>query len=269
MELKLKNSKIDKYFEFGTTKIKSLLNEKQFEFEGRTIKYILETNKKSGDLIVIFSGIPRPGVRARYNYMRTLKDVKANKLFILDDLGFDERGGYYLGENKDFFMERGSIDLINKVKNELSIDRTIYCGSSKGGWAALFFGIRDNGSSIVAGSLQYLMGTFVSKNERMRENLMKYVMGENFTELDVRFLDDLLKNTLEQNSQNNSDIHLDYSDSEYTYPQYTVHLLEDLKRLGFNFTEDVQHYKTHEELSLYFPPFLLNKVNELLEQNVS
>ena len=109
--------------------------------------------------------------------MRTLKDVKANKLFVLDDLGFDERRGYYLGENKGFFTERDSTDLINKVKNELSSDRTVYCGSSKGGWAA-FFGVRDNGSSIVAGSLQYLMGTFVSKIERMRENLMKYVMGK-------------------------------------------------------------------------------------------
>ena len=262
----MKKSKLDKYVEFGATKFKALLNEKKFKSEGHVIKYILETTQNSNDLVVIFSGIPRVGIKARYNYMRTLKDVNVNKLFILDDLGYDERGGYYLGKDKDFFMERASIKLIEQVKTDLSIKRTIYCGSSKGGWAALFFGVRDGGSSIVAGSLQYLMGTFVSKNKRMRENLMKYVMGNDYTEIDVKFLDDLLKNTLEKHQNNNCDIHLHYSDSEYTYRQYTVHLLKDLKRLGFNYTEDVHHYKKHDELSLYYPPFLFKKINELIER---
>lgn len=82
--------------------MKLLYKEKKLNFEGHDIKYILEKNKNSDDLIVVFSGIPRPGIKARYNYMRTLEKVNVNKLYILDDLGFDQRGGYYLGKIKSF-----------------------------------------------------------------------------------------------------------------------------------------------------------------------
>lgn len=161
-------------------------------------------------------------------------------------------------------MERGVISLVKEVKSKLSIERTIYCGSSKGGWAALYYGIRDAGSTIIAGSLQYLMGNYVTRNERLRENLMKYVMGKDYTDDDIDYLNNLLRNTLKKNKDNNCDIHLHYSDSEYTYKDHMIHLLEDLRKLGIKFTEDIHTYKKHEELSLYFPPFLLQKVNEII-----
>lgn len=261
-------AKINKYIEYGTTKIKMLYKEKVYRTSDCELKYILEKGKNSKDLIVVFSGIPRVGVKARYNYMRTLEKVNANKLFILDDLGHDERGGYYLGKNKDFYMKRATLSLIDKIKKNLSIDRTIYCGSSKGGWAALYYGIRDCGSSIVAGSLQYLMGNYVTRNERITENLMKFVMGKNYTDDDVVYLNDLLKKTLEKYQNNECDIHLHYSDVEYTYEHHMQYLLRDLKRLGFRYAEDIQHYERHDELSLYFPPFLLNKVTNLLKPSL-
>lgn len=63
-------------------------------WKGR-LKYMYFRNH-SNRLIVIFSGFPA-GEKPLYNYMRTLKDVKADKLFILDDFGY--KGSYYLLEN--------------------------------------------------------------------------------------------------------------------------------------------------------------------------
>src|SRR5690625_9688 len=100
-------------------------------FEGNTVKYILETSKNNNDLIVVFSGIPRQGLKARYNYMRTLEKIDANKLFILDDLGYDQRGGFYLGKDNDYFMVRAVLHLVEKTKSDLSIDRTFYVGRDR------------------------------------------------------------------------------------------------------------------------------------------
>lgn len=258
--------KIQKYYEFVTTRLKIMIREKQHLYGGCKLKYMLEKNKSS-KLIVVFSGIPRAGLKARYNYNRTLKNANVNKLFILDDLGYDKRGGYYLGKDKKFFMEKAVLDLISKVKSDLDITETIYCGSSKGGWAAIFFGIRDNGSRIIAGSLQYLLGNYVTRNEIVTENLMKYVMGPDFTQGDVEFLNNLLRDTIKAYSNNDFCLYLHYSDSEFTYEDHMIHLINDLRKFGIHFSEDVQHYKNHNELSLYFPEFLRNKVNELIKQD--
>ena len=251
------------------TRIKIMYKEKKFNHEGNTIKYMLDKVKDSNDLIVVFSGIPRPGIKARYNNNRTLQNVKANRLFILDDLGYDGRGGYYLGKDKDFFMERAVLDLIKKIKEDMGIKKTVYCGSSKGGWAAFYFGIEDSGSDVIAGTLQYKMGNFVTRNERIRENLMKYVMGKNYTSDDIEYLNCLLKNKLEKFKANNCNIHLHYSDSEYTYEDHMIHLINDLKNAGIEYSADIHHYEKHADLSLYYPRFLLEKVNSVLSEKQS
>ena len=52
--------------------------------------------------IIVFSSCTRKGIRARYNYVRTLKEVPCNKLFLLDDFASDHRGSFYLGSNMKF-----------------------------------------------------------------------------------------------------------------------------------------------------------------------
>lgn len=89
----------NKYIEYLSTKIKVYFKENKYNKEGCNIKYILE-KEKSDILIVIMSSCTRPGIKARYNYNRTLKNIKVNKLFILDDFGNDSRGSYYLGKKK-------------------------------------------------------------------------------------------------------------------------------------------------------------------------
>ncbi len=259
-------AKINKYLEYGTTKMKVLYKEKKFDSNGYQLKYILEKNRDSDDLIVIFSGIPRPGLKARYNYNRTLKDVKANRLFILDDFGYDERGSYYLGKDKDFKIQLAVKDLIEAMKSDLSTKNTIYTGSSKGGYAAMYFGIQDNNSTIIAGSLQHLLGNYITSNERMSTNLMSYVMGKEYNQDDINYLNILLKDTINEHKQNTCDIYLHYSDSEYTYKDHMVHLLTDLNDCGIVYQEDIAHYKGHDELALYFPPFLVKTVNHVLEE---
>ena len=85
------------------------LKERKFK---RRLKYIYE-NHSSDKLLVVFSGFADKPV---YNYIRTLKDIKCNKLFILDDFGY--RGSYYWYENgKSYPLELVSSLIHQKVSS--------------------------------------------------------------------------------------------------------------------------------------------------------
>lgn len=258
------NRKFNKYLEFATTKLNILLKEQTVNRDKHTVKYILDKAPGSNQLIIIFSGMPREGFKARYNYLRTLNSVKANKLFILDDLGFDERGGYYLGKNEDFFFEKYVLDLIREVKTKLSIDTTIYCGSSKGVWAAMYFGVREQGSIIISGSFQYKLGNYITRNDVVEKNLMQYVMGSQYTDDDVTYLNDLLYQTLVKYKENDNKIYLHYSINESTYKLHMKHFIKDLDKLDINYELNVADYNKHSDLSLYLPVFLQKTICNII-----
>lgn len=259
----LNKVKINKYIEYITTNIKILYKEKKFKKNGHELKYMLEKHK-SDDLIVILSGIPRPGLKARYNYNRTLKNFKVNKLFILDDFGYDQRGAFYLGKNKDFKIQKSVKELISKTQKDLNINNTIYVGSSKGGFASIYFGLQDKGSTIIAGGPQYILGDHLRSGERYLENTLPYILGKTYTNTDIQGLNNLVRDVIYKTKGNNCEIYLHYSDKEFTYERHIVHLLNDLKENSVNYKEDIEHYKNHPEISYYFPSFLVKTLREIL-----
>lgn len=259
---------INKYIEFFTTKIKIMYKEKTYKNNGNKLKYMLETHPDSTDLVVVFSGIPREGLKARYNYGRTLSKLKVNKLFILDDLGYDQSGGFYLGKNKNFHLEENSIKLIYKIKKDLGINNTFYVGSSKGGFAALFFGLRDYKATIICGAPTFFVGNYVKKG-RFLKNTLPYIMGEDYTENDIEYLNDLLRNVIKENKNNNNRIHLHYSPNESRYHSHVKYLLSELNKNYISYTEDIGEYEKHIEISLYFPAYLVNTLKKELEHTVT
>lgn len=255
--------KVEKYIEYFSTKIKIIFKEKTYKEEGQRLKYILE-KAESDDLIIIFSGIPRKGIKARYNYNRTLKDITTNKLFILDDFGYDHRGAYYLGKDNNFFVERLTKNLISLVKQELGISKTYYVGSSKGGWAAVYFGIQEPGSTIVAGSLHYRLGNYLTSTQTFKDNQMAYVMGHDYTSDDVSYLNSLLEGVIDRTKDNNPTIYYHYSDVEKIYETHTVDFLEKVNTMNWRLITDIEHYEKHAEISYYFPAFLKETLNNLV-----
>lgn len=260
----LNKKKIEKYVEYITTKIKILYKEKRFKSNGYTLKYMLEKNE-SNSLIVVLSGIPRQGLKARYNYGRTLNKIKANKLFILDDFGYDQRGAWYLGKNKDFKIKKSTKELIEKTKKDLGIENTIYCGSSKGGYNALMFGLEDKGSTIIAGGPQYYLGERLT-NGVYPTYTLPYIMGKDYNDDDIQFLNVLLPNIVKKSKGNDCEIYLHYSDQEYMFDTHIKYLVEDLNANGIDFVADVEKYEKHAEIAYYFPTFLVDTLKKVMPQ---
>lgn len=179
--------KIKKYIEFFITKINVLYKQRNFKYDGNTIKYMFDKND-SDVLIVIFSACTRKGLKARYNYYRTLKKINVNKLFILDDFGTDKRETYYLGKNGNNDIPNGVNKLIDKIQKENYISNSIFVGSSKGGTAALYFGMQRD-TTIIIGAPAYKLGNYmnIEDNQHMFKFIMKEINNEN-----IKYLNELV-----------------------------------------------------------------------------
>ena len=83
---------INRLYTIFSTKIR----EKTFSSGENRVKYMFfqKNKKKEGQdaLAVCFPAFAGKG--AKYNYVRTLKKININKLFLLDDIGGYDKGNY-------------------------------------------------------------------------------------------------------------------------------------------------------------------------------
>lgn len=219
------------------------------------IRYIYHAQRDSDVLIVIFSGFSGAGMPARYNYMRTLSDVKTNKLFILDDFGYQNRGGYYLVDRDGTY--NGTIiheisDLIAKFAKNRKIITT---GSSKGGSAALLYGILCGAHIIVSGAPQYYIGNYL--NCDLHLEILRGIYGSSGQNA-VDALNKLLPNAIKQMSKTRSKVYIPCSKNEHTYKEHVEAMVRDLRQNGYSVDLDKEYsYTDHQDVAKYFPHYLL------------
>mgnify|MGYP003302966183 CR=1 FL=1 len=144
---------IRKYVEFIVTKIRIIWEQRIFFHDDVKVKYILKKKKGVDFLVIVFSACTRNGLKARYNYVKTLNNMKCNRLYILDDYAKDQRGSYYIGRDFKFNEEVAVEALIRKVISDIQPQKVIFCGSSKGGYAALNFGMKFPNSYMLVGNI--------------------------------------------------------------------------------------------------------------------
>lgn len=250
---KIKSS-INKYY------VKTLIkNEKTFTGECQ-LKYLFMPDKRSNILLVIFSGIPTKQTPL-YSYVLKIRNIKCNKLYILDNYGFDFRGSYYLGQNRDFFIERSIHSLIDKIREQSYIDKKcIVCaGSSKGGFASLFFAFKY-GYTAVVGAPQYLLGDYFCSRSPDHNRMMEYISGGT-SEDDRAFLNSILKEEIEK-STFKPQIHIHVSINEHHYEEHIIPLTKKLDEVGIKYNIDLGEYYNHSDVGNYFPSFLKRVLKE-------
>lgn len=251
-----------KYYEFFVTKFKILKEQKIFSYKNVKVKYMLKEEKGADSLIIIFSACTRKGLRARYNYVKTLDGISSNRLYILDDYAKDRRGSYYMGKNFKFNEEEATNVLIAQVIDALKPKTLIFCGSSKGGYAALNFGLSYYGAHIIVGAPQYYLTSYLKKSENFAT--LEYILGKENTQKDDE-LEYRLHNKICTNDKRLSqNIYIHYSNQEHTYQEHVVYMLDDMKKYNYHIREDIANYQNHGDLSYYFPDFLKRTITEIL-----
>lgn len=235
---------------------KALKQEKKFKIkeEPGRIKYLFHQNKKSDKLLVVFSGFPTEGKPPVYNYLLTFRNLECNKLFILDDFGDDPRGTFYLGTNENLFLIDEVTNLISYIKKQTGIkneDITL-TGSSKGGYASLYYAIKDNYGSVIVGEPQVLLGeylTVVPEHLPVFEN----IMGE-YSDTKKEKLNKSLLDIAEKSNEFPSKIQiLCGKGSTYYLDNHIKHLTDILDEKGISYQLKLGDFKDHSQIGKHYP----------------
>ncbi|OAH12871.1 hypothetical protein [Streptomyces jeddahensis] len=186
-------------------------------------------------LTVVFANIYAPD---DYGWATGVFDgLRSNILWIRDR--FDGGNTYYLCREMNFTVERSVIGLISKVMKSLGLtpgDVTLW-GSSKGGSAALYFGLRYGFRNIVASVPQLRIGTFVRE---VYPDTGRHMLGEAMPDDNVRVLDAILPDLLMSGANPDAHIYVVSSPQDEQYKDQVepfLGLLQRYKNFNFIFSE--------------------------------
>lgn len=235
--------------------------EKVFKSKTTKIKYLFFPNAESDKLLVVFSAFPGKNRPATYNYIKTFKNEKCNKLYILDNYGPDIRGGsYYLGKGKDFFVEDAVSELITFIAKDISVVHKdiIATGSSKGGYAALYFAFKYGYGHVISGAPQILLGNYLVGHP----SYLEYITGKN-NEENVAFLNNLLFKVVETNL-NPPQIHIHVGKGEHHYPKHVLPFSQFLDSKSIEYNLELKDYDKHSEIGIFYPSFAKDALKNIL-----
>ncbi|WP_445527362.1 hypothetical protein [Streptomyces cyslabdanicus] len=222
------------------------------------------SHARSGNrhLMVVFANLFAPD---DYGWATGILDnLRSNVLWIRDR--FDGGNTYYLCKDMDFAVERSVIGLISKVMTSLGLtpgDVTLW-GSSKGGSAALHFGLRYGFRNIVASVPQLRIGTFVRD---VYPHTGRHMLGESMPEDNVALLDSVLPGLLESGANRDAHIYLVSSPQDEQYADQVEPFLGLLRRYpNFNFIlSESPFISDHGKVTQRNAPLLLGIAYLLVE----
>lgn len=240
----------------------AFLNERIYE-SNVPIQYVFEKGTANNEfLVVVFSGFNSADqpLQKTYNYIRTLTEINTNKLFILDSYG--PRGCYYLGEKLNGKVESSVQSLITHIArlNNIKQENIICAGSSKGGSAALYYGVKYNYGHVISGAPQTKIADYVT---RVCPETTKYMLGKNYT--------DEMKNRLNQcifklfNNPVMTKINIFTSENDWQYKPHILPLADIVNKKNISCNIVIENQMTcHGDIAIFFPEYLKTTVTEII-----
>lgn len=213
-------------------------------------------------LLVIFANYTAPD---DYGWSKGILDnLRTNILWIRDR--FDGEHSYYLCKGMDFALEESVARLIGTVLRALGIgpESCTAFGSSKGGSAALYFGLRYGYANIVASVPQFRIGSYVAEG---RPQTARYMMGESPDAEHVRILDEILPGLVRARSNHTANLYLVSSSRDEQFSEQIEPFLGLLQQYeNFNFVANESPLiDGHGQVSMRSVPHLLSLLSMLAD----
>lgn len=242
-------------------------------FSNEPVKYLFErSNEESKYLIISFSGLYSTefqGGLPVYNHIRTLKSIKAHKLFILD--AYKSQFCYYVGFGGSYDFESSVIALITAIagKYNISPENIIATGSSKGGTAALYYSLKYKFGKAIIGAPQVYIAQFLDKkaNSFSMRKRFENLIGDNEIQ-GKKFWNDLILNQVALND-NFPELHFHVGKGDYHYKEHLKVLLKELNKKKVPYQLELLNYQNHNDTGIYFRPFLFRIVKEITTRKSS
>ena len=201
--------------------------------------------------MVVFSGFDAAG-RQRYNYIRQLEGVAPHRMYVLDNLG--ERGCYYLGSDRDPYVADAVSEAIEHELARLGLgtEQLVTAGSSKGGSAAIYFGLRF-GCRALAGAPQYYIGDYLT-NASAAVAVCRLIAGGAEPE-DVAWLDGVLARAIDESAAGAS-VSVFSSARDEQFESHIQPMIERLESRDVENSLTVGTYVGHRAIGDEFGPWL-------------
>lgn len=240
------------------------MQEEIYKFENINLKYMFKpSDSDRSHLLVIFTGF-KLGPMTGYDFQGdAIKGYKGNILWIKDD--FDGVCAYYLCKGMKFDIEMSVMSLIEKCLSDLYIGKTdcTLVGFSKGGTAALYYGVKYGFNNIVATVPRFNVGSYISKN---RASVADYMMGS-VNNGKINFLNNILSNVIRSDDFDSKNIYLFSSkaDNQFvTEIEPNLFLFEKYENFNFILT-DSSMVRQHNQVTRYNTPLILSILYALCE----
>jgi hypothetical protein len=229
------------------------------------LRYVPHEATERPDMLAVgFSAAHTPDEPPAYHYRSVVSELPCHGLLVLDDHGPREplpRPTWYLGRDLD--VADTVCELLEAIATELGVEpeRVITFGSSKGGWAALYFGARFGAGHAVAGEPQTQLGQHLLQRENL--TIARHVAGETDEEAGDR-LDALVFDAFRA-ADPAPRVHVYSGRGSPYYQRDVVPLLHLLDELGLPWNLELGDHSDHvPDLGLHFPRYLSRKLVELL-----
>lgn len=208
-------------------------------------------------LLIVMSGfnIPDPTI---YDF-DMLSHCRSTILWIKDD--FNGLPAYYLCNQMNFEIENGVSTLINAVISHVKPKSVSILGASKGGSAALYYGIKHKIKNIITCVPQFSIGSYVATGywEQVGQSMMGEITPEKVFSLD-RYLPGIIKH--DKLTQRNIYLFTSPQDKQFL-TEITPNLPLFDKYSAFNLIETCSSFVTeHTRVT----PYNLNLILSLIYQ---
>lgn len=223
-----------------------------------SVKHLFQPAKQDRKhLLVIFSGFGS-ATSITYDFRGdSAASCRSNLLWIADD--FDNECAYYIAKNNSLSLEASVLILIESVLESLSLNKEqcTLMGFSKGGSAALYYGLKYNFKNIISSCPQLHIGSYVSRNW---PNVAKNMMGHDYNQKDIDTLDALIPDLLNKCKNKNQHIYLISSPNDEQYPNEIapyINYFSAYQNFNFVFTQSRLAWQ-HNKVTRYNLPLILS-----------
>lgn len=235
------------------------MKEEEIKIEDIVIKYIFKERKyDTKHLVIVFSGFGGQS-EFTYDFYNVFTNIKANVLWIKDD--FFGHCCYYLAHNNKFCIENSIMALIRLYmsKTSVSLDQVTIVGASKGGSAALYYGIKYGFSNIVATVPQILIGSYLVESQPFNA---KHIMGEDGS---VQEFNKLILNEVLNDRQINKNIYILTSKSDVQYEKHIEPFISQFYKynnINFLFSDSILA-REHNQITAHHTDIIVGLISML------
>ena len=207
-----------------------------------------------------------------YNYIKTLQGLPVHRLYIRDWMGIDEqtRTSYYLGPNKTLTIAEACQRLIAEYceKYRIEPENTIFLGSSKGGYAALYHGLAFGAGHIVVGSPQTRLAAFLvrdNQEDNFHNRIFEWLFGP-ITAENKAYADALLFEHAKKFARSHQKVSIMVGRHEKHYTEHVLPFQQAFEdRLDLNIVLD--EFREHADINKHYPPFLRESIAAIVDNS--